>query len=386
MLLNALLASLAVAAPPGPPVEPSAQAYAESLQRFGAKLFLAADEKPGANLFVSPASAHIAFGMLGNGLQGRCLQETEKMLGIRIPELNRQAEAFYRRTRADGGKTLSIANGVWSVRPSSLRPAYLKAVRQAFDAETGQLDWQSGPRVVNAWVKERTRGRISALLERLRPNDAFVIVNALAFDSDWASPFKKESTFEATFANGANNPKVKMMSQTLACPAGEWEGRRAVALPYKSGYDMLAILPAKSEKPRDVVAALAKGGWAELARSLRRREASVTIPKFRAESKVDIKKILPALGAPSLVQFSYDFEPMVGRVEAAVSQAVQKVFVEVDEQGTRAAAATAIVGALKSAMPVEPFEFRADRPFVVALVERATGVPVILGSVRDPSK
>lgn len=149
---------------------------------------------------------------------------------------------------------------------------------------------------------------------------------------------------------------------------------------------MAVILPSQSETPADVVANLAKSNWVKVFGSLKEQRTDIWLPKFRIESQINIKEILSALGAPSLLNYSRDFEPMVGNIPAAVGQAVQKVFIEVDETGTKAAAATVIVGTLGAAMPQKAFEVHANRPFVVALVEWPTSIPVVLGVVYDPSK
>lgn len=218
MTISTMLAALAIASPQnfgdlirtkGLNIDKPMHDYVASLQTFGGKFFMAASKKSAGNVSVSPVSAHIVFGMLSNGLQGSCLNETEKMLGIGTASLNKQTKEFYTRTRIDGGKVLSISNGVWSINPAKLKPGFLKTVHDAFNAESASLNWQTGADVVNAWVKKNTRDRIPSILQKLNPDDGFIIVNALAFDSDWAYPFEADGTFEDSFNNGKSNPKVK---------------------------------------------------------------------------------------------------------------------------------------------------------------------------------
>ena len=368
-------------------VEMSPMSYDKAVLQLGTRLYkLATIEKTG-NFFVSPLSAHLALSILANGVAGDAQSQMSQMLGMPVKSLNDQSLMMMQRANRDGGTILSLSNGVWAVGSNRLMPGYCQTVRDMYGAESGTIPEATGASLINAWVKSRTRNRIPSILETLGYQPIFVLVNALAFDGKWVSAFDEKATREVDFGLGETKSKVKMMAQTAQFPCGYWGTRPVLVLPYQGNYAMVAILPNQGESTRQVITELTPQAWSQFTPLLKSQMAIVSLPKFKIESSFIFTHLLGALGAPKLINGTGDFGPMLGHSGVQISIAIQKVYIDVDEKGTKAAAATAIVGRGFGGGPeIKTFTFNANRPFVVMLIERSTGVSLLLGAVEDPSK
>lgn len=293
-----------------------------------------------------------------------------------------------RRSFSDGGMVLSLSNAALGVDVTRLTPGFCNTVRVAYNAEVGTVPSATGADVVNAWIKQRTRGRIDRVLKPLTDDDHFILVNALAFDGKWVNAFNESATNESDFGSGESKSKVKMMHLGGKLPCGYWGKRPTIALPYQGNYNMVAILPAEGESPDQVMQDITPELWLRFGNLYTNQLARVSLPKFKVTTDLKFSHWLGALGAPALINGSADFSPLCNSLKLDISQALQKVFIDVDEKGTKAAAATVIVGGSYGGGSMQPkyFEFNANRPFVVILVERSTMVPLLLGIVTDPSK
>ncbi len=362
--------------------------YSQAVMQFGVKFMKLAAKEGKGNLFVSPLSAHLALSMLANGVAGDAQAQMHGMLGMPIDELNRESSSIIRRSFSDGGMVLSLSNAALGVDGTRLTPGFCNTVRSAYNAEVGTVSSGNGADVVNAWIKQRTRGRIARAIGQLSLDDHFILINALAFDGKWVTSFNESTTRDADFGLGETKSKVKMMHLEGKLPCGYWKQRPTIALPYQGNYSMVAILPANDESPIDVISDLTAETWSSFANLYLNQLAVVSMPKFKIESDIAFRHWLGALGAPALNNGAADYSPLCGVPQLSITQAIQKVTIDVDEKGTKASAVTVIVGGSLGGGTPQPkyFMFNANRPFVVILVERSTMVPLLLGIVNDPSK
>lgn len=352
---------------------PSAEAKAQipaasaSIQNFQLR-------PTGENLVWSPVSAYVALAMLTEGAAGETQNQLTKALDLK------SNEALSALTASLMGDEVNIADAVFLQQGLKAAPAYLTRVGNLYAAEALPLE---GVDQVNGWVSQKTKGRVPKLFSQLSRDDAAVLVNAVTFDGKWQDPFDPDFTQKRPFKKASGSVEVPMMAAKRRMMYAEKDGVKMVSIPYENGkYEMVAWLPKEGEKP-DPYADIA--AWKGMARL---REVDLWLPKWEMRSRHDLKPLMTQIGLGSLFDKA-DFTRLVPSGELArISQAVQEAWIQVDEKGTKAAAATGIVMARTSVMinPEGPAIFRADRPFAYAIVHTATNTPLFVGTVDSPKE
>lgn len=373
---------------------------ADSVNRFGFSLFsrLAAENlagpKPAENLFISPASIAWAFDMLLNGADGLTLEAMAKALetgGLSLAQLNAANLALRQSLEsADPKVEIAIANGLFGKAGVSFLPAFLEPVRQYYAAKLAALE---SAETVNAWVNEKTRGKIPTILrpENITPQTILVLVNAIYFKGLWEKPFPKAATAPQPFylLDGSAKPHP-MMSRSARFRYYEDAALQAIRLPYGSGrLGMIVLLPAKGSGLKALLAGLDAGRWRNLVSGLKERPGKIVLPRFKAEYAAELSPILKGMGMDLPFTDHADFRKLAQVPPGwwvKISAVFHKTFVEVSEEGTEAAAATAITMLAGSAPPPPeaPFTMVVDRPFVAAIEDGATGLVLFLGAIVAP--
>lgn len=373
---------------------------ADSVNRFGFSLFsrLAAENlagpKPAENLFISPASIAWAFDMLLNGADGLTLEAMAKALetgGLSLAQLNAANLALRQSLEsADPKVEIAIANGLFGKAGVSFLPAFLEPVRQYYAAKLAALE---SAETVNAWVNEKTRGKIPTILrpENITPQTILVLVNAIYFKGLWEKPFPKAATAPQPFylLDGSAKPHP-MMSRSARFRYYEDAALQAIRLPYGSGrLGMIVLLPAKGSGLKALLAGLDAGRWRNLVSGLKERPGKIVLPRFKAEYAAELSPILKGMGMDLPFTDHADFRKLAQVPPGwwvKISAVFHKTFVEVSEEGTEAAAATAISMLAGSAPPPPeaPFTMVVDRPFVAAIEDGATGLVLFLGAIVAP--
>jgi serpin B len=382
--------SLAVQAQP----DPEAQVAAESSNRFAVSLHKVLAKKDG-NLFYSPASISMALGMTFAGAEG----ETRAQIG-KVLHLPSDATAWLKSTerllplfnQTKEGFDISLANRLWGQKNFVFHPAYLELVEQTWHAPLGDLDFvgqaEQSRLEINRWVESQTNQRIKDLLPQgsLDANTRLVLTNAIFFKADWAFEFKRENTTESHFAvDHSTTVKVPLMSQRRTFNYYSNEQIQYLRLPYKQGdFCMDIILPKAADGLSDLEATLKSEDLNDWPRRARPTDVQVFLPRFKMDLSFSMKQTLEAMGMPRAFSGSAEFGGMTSNADLQISEVFHKAFVEVDEKGTEAAAATGAVIALASARPTEPIVFRADRPFLMLLRHQPTGLILFLGRVTKP--
>jgi len=240
-------------------------------------------------------------------------------------------------------------------------------------------------RTIDRWIEEQTKGKIKDLLAggALDSDTRLVLTNAIYFKGDWASKFKKEHTKDAPFKLSAGKSvQTPMMNQTEKFGYAETEDLQVLRMPYVGGeLSMVIFLPKKLDGLAAVEKSLGKTGLDALLKSLDRQKVGVFLPKFKMTSMFDLSKVLPAMGMRDVFDVKKaDFSRMDGRKGLYISAAVHKAFVDVNEEGAEAAAATFFAVRWNLAHPV----FRADHPFLFLIRHEKTGVILFMGRVMNP--
>jgi serpin B len=356
----------------------------------------------GGNLFYSPFSISTALAMTATGARGATAREMAETLHVPDDPATR-LEGFKSLLDAVNGAGASApapdilvtANALWLQSGEPFLPAFLDAAKAGFGAAPFEVDFQSDPsaarKTINDWVEEQTRKKIRDLLgpTDVDPSTTLVLTNAIYYKGLWAFPFREPATDKAGVFTTAAGEKVTvpMMRQLEFFRVYDGGTFRVLELPYKGlRRSMLVVLPKKTDGLDALeasISAKAVDGWVG---KLARGKVDLWLPKFRLEAKFQLADVLRSLGMATAFQPSAaDFSGMTGRRDRAISAVIHKAFVDVDEQGTEAAAATGVV-MTRSAMPrPEPIvEFHADHPFLFLIRDQATGATLFLGRMNRP--
>ena len=343
-----------------------------------------------ANAFLSPLSASMALGMALNGASGETFTAMQKSLGITgltEAEINQAYRGLIKLfSSLDPSTEMTIANSIWARQGFPLEAAFKQTGTTFFDAEAGTLDFESPAAVkaINEWVSGKTNRRIPQLLASISPDEMLFLINAIYFKGKWRDAFDPKQTITGPFhgADGRNR-SAKLMRQEASLRYQETADYQAVDLLYGNGaFAMTVLLPMGAKRPADLLASLTPDAWKALTERFSEADVNLTLPRFRMEYGRSLNDDLKALG----MAIAFDGEradfSRIAKVgpRLYLSRVEQKTFVEVNEEGTEAAAATAVGVAVASARRV--FEMKVDRPFLFAIRERLTGTVLFLGTMN----
>jgi len=347
----------------------------------------------GGNLFFSPVGISSAFGMAYDGARGQTAKEIKSVLHFEAdadgvdPSFKALRTGLLDSARKDG-QLLDIANGL-ALEPGSVNDSFKAQVSRYYNADI--LPCSAG--VINAWVKRKTMGRIEKIIDQLGDKTACVLLNAVYFKGTWACPFPKSRTAPAPFYVSADRKTdVPMMFQSDNMDLVENSEFQALSIPYKGGgLSMVILLPRKKSGLEDLECRLNIRNfnkWLEQLDAVNSTQVNVYLPKFKLEFDYDLVPEFKKLGLhDSFSSKAADFSGMCGKVGGLwIDQVKHKTFVDVNEEGTEAAAVTAINFAPTAAapMPQKPKEFRADHPFIFLIRDGRTGTLLFIGRIVDP--
>ena len=260
-----------------------------------------------------------------------------------------------------------------------------RKVRKNYDAVVTNLDFSdpASPSVINQWCSDNTAGRIDKMIEAIDPATQLYLLNALYFKGLWTTPFDPALTREDIFHGDSNDSQVKFMHNKAYFPYYSGTEGSMVELPYgeEGNFVMDVLMPADGISVDDFVSALDKELLDKLSGSLQTDEIRLTLPSFKAEYEITLNDVLQRLGMKEAFTSSADFSAM-SKDNLMISEVKQKTFIEVNEEGSEAAAITS-VGMMRTSLGPEPFSFTVDRPFVFLIRERTSGTLLFMGIVRN---
>lgn len=373
------------------PLTSTEGAVIESSNRFAFNLFRqSVADGEGDNVSISPFSISMALGMTLNGAAGDTWLEMRNVLdfeGMQQEQINGAYSGLLDLLHdIDSGTTFNVANSVWYRAGFPFEQSFLTVVRSTFDARIEALDFgqPSAPKTINDWVRAETGGRIPSIVEEIDRDKVMYLINALYFDGNWRTRFDPALTRSAPFfTENGENSQVQMMSIKGRFAHAWTRDFQAVELPYGNGaFVMTLLLPSEELGVADWPEKLNPEVWSELVRGLSPREVTVELPQFRIESDMNLNETLKTLGMPTaFMEGRADFTGMSpsGR-ELYISEVRHRTFIDVDEEGTEAAAATSVGISVTSAPP----SLRFDRPFVAILRERLSETILFMTAVAQP--
>ena len=379
-----------------PEIGPTDNSVVTANTRFGFNLF---DEirktEQDENIFISPFSISVALAMTLNGVSGETEQVMTNTLQLQglDPESVNAGYAGLRQVllTSDPKVTLTIANSLWASQGFSFKPDFLHRNTQFFGAEISTLDFNdpSASETINQWVDTNTNGKIQKIVgETINPTTVLFLINAIYFKGRWQREFDPLRTREGTFylANG-NEKQVPMMRQQRRYPYYRAENFQAISLAYGDRQmSMYILLPDPESNLNTFLENLNAERWENWMSQFRGQDVSVTMPKFKLKYEKTLNDTLKMLGMdvafdPGLADFSRMASLEFGNLY--IEKVVHKTFVEVNEEGAEAAAATSVAVGVTS-VPPPPIPFTVDRPFFFAIRDNETKTVLFMGVVVDP--
>jgi serpin B len=351
------------------------------------------------NLFLSPYSISTAFAMTYAGARG----DTEKQMAAALRYSLGQEElhpAFARlesrlKKAQQGGILLSVANSLWPQKEYPFLDDYMKLIQRNYGVSITPVDYKQSTEAarqsINGWVADKTQSRIKDLIKPgiLQSLTRLVLVNAIYFKGKWEHPFKAENTKDSPFhVTSEKTVQAPLMSRKLECRYASLPLLDIIELPYVGGgMSMMVLLPKRADGLRQLEGEMSADSLSRWTSELAKREVLVSLPRFKMTSEFRLDDALKAMGMiDAFRDDKANFAGMDGHTDwLYISAAIHKAFVEVNEEGTEAAAATAVVMS-KRGMSAPPPVFRADHPFVFLIQENQTGSILFMGRICDPTK
>lgn len=347
-------------------------------------------EKSGENTLISPLSVICALAMTANGAEEETLSQMESVLGMTTEELNEYLHSYIKTLSQGDGYKLSLANSIWYTDNTSftVNPDFVNVVEDQYGAEIYQVPFDEVTcRDINSWVEEKTDGMIPQIIDQIPPEAVMYLINALAFDAQWATEYKEHQVRPGQFTteDGTKQDAEFMYGSEINYLADK---KSTGFLKYYKGgkYAFVAILPNKGISVSEYIASLDGESLHKLLANPKEEPVNTAIPKFETDYDIKMAEVLKSMGMshafdPKTADFDR-FGTLTGKT-LFINDVLHKTFISVAEQGTKAGAATAVT-VYGASMPTQkPKEVYLDRPFVYMLIDCENNIPFFIGTMTD---
>jgi serpin B len=372
------------------PFTPLEKQLFESGNAFGFTLFGEVSRAEGGkNVFLSPLSVSMALGMTLNGAAGGTEAGMRRTLGFGDMAQG-DINASYRGIldllpNLDPKTRVEIANSIWIRSGFSVLPEFIDVNLRFFDATVRSLDFNSpdAPGVINSWIEDKTRGKITKMVDQIDPLTVMFLINAVYFKGTWLYEFDPRKTMDDSFIRSDGTPvPCKMMGQKATLPYLETETFQAVDLPYGNGqFSMTVFLPKSGRSLESLAVSFSTENWDLWKGKFSNRELSLQFPKFKVEYEIKLNDALTALGmGAAFTPGQADFGGINADFDLYISSVNHKAFVEVDEKGTEAAAVTVVEVGTTSVG--DGITVRVDRPFLFLIREKTSDAKLFMGKLE----
>ena len=374
--------------------EKSAQLI-EADNAFGLEIFQkireASDDE---NIMISPLSISVAFAMAYNGADSDTKTEMEKAMklnGLTTEQINNSYKMLIDGLQSlDENVIFEIANAIFYADGFSVKPDFLNINKSVYDAETEKLNFGSplAVQTINDWVTEKTHDKIKNIIKELNPLDRMVLLNAIYFNGIWTNKFDEKGTHLLGFTKtDGTNVDVPMMKKEEKLDYTSNNLFSAIKMPYGNGqYNMIVILPANGKNSQDMINELTTANWKNWFESFDPKDpVVVTMPRFKFAFETKLNIVLAQMGMEKAFQPNIADFSKLSAEDLYISSAIHKSFIDVNENGTEAAAVTSITFTTTSAGNEPPKTyFTVNKPFVFAITEKDTGAILFIGNVKNP--
>ena len=370
----------------------------EGGNRFGLDLFrkILSEEDENENVFISPLSVHLALSMTWNGAGENTRAQMSEVLNY--PDYDEETinssiqKLINDLLSVDKKVETGIANSIWYRDDFAVETDFLDINKKYFDAEVSPLNFDdpASAGIINKWVAEKTGNRIEEVVDQINPLEMMFLINAIYFKGIWTQEFVPEKTQKRPFNLFSGESREVMTMETEGeFGYAERDGYKVAELPYGQGnFSMLVFLPDEEVGAGEVVNKLDNGAWNELPGLLdNKRLVNIRLPRFIFDYEKDLNEALINLGMEDAFNENMaDFSRINTHPDLYVSKVRHKSFVEVNEEGTEAAAVTSVTVSLTSYDPDQPrlAFFHVNRPFVIAIKEKYTNAIIFIGKVMEP--
>jgi serpin B len=366
----------------------------ESNTKFALNLFTEiVSENNQENIFISPSSVAIALAMLHNGANSTTQTQMLRSLqleGLSVDEVN-QANQLLRESlmNADPKVQLAIANSLWMREGFSFKPEFIDINEKFYQSEAKTLNFNHNEslNIINNWVKDNTKGKINQIIDEILPEDVMFLINAIYFKGDWSNKFDQNKTkLQPFYLEDQQSKTVSMMSRFGSYKYQENERFQSVSLPYgeEKRLTMYIFLPKKYTNLEKFSQVLNFENWSDWMEKFNYKEGTVEMPRFQLEYELELNSVLKKLGMdiifnPEKADFSNLSENPV-----YIDTVKHKTYLEVNEEGTEAAAVTSIGVRATSINLDEPFTMKIDRPFFCVIKDEKTETILFMGAIYNP--
>ena len=344
------------------------------------------------NSLISPLSVMLALSMTANGAKGETLAQMEALLGGDIPmeTLNEYLYSYIKALPSERTAKLNIANSIWfRDNGFTAEKAFLQknadyygaaAYKSVFDEKT--------LRDINNWAKKNTDGKIEKIIDKLDPDAVMYLINTVLFDAEWENIYKKDEIRDGTFAALSGSKRTVSMMYSKERRYLDDGKATGFIKPYKSGCSFVALLPNGDISLSDYVASMTGKSFVDTIKNAKEVPVETATPKFSYDYDIEMSGALKALGMPLPFDAAKADFSALGSSDSGnifISRVLHKAYIAVDEKGTKAGAATA-VETVYTALEEGVYKVTLDRPFVYAIIDDATGLPLFIGTVTDIGK
>lgn len=375
-------------------IHPKTMNLVEADNLFGFQMFheLQQDLEPQENIMISPISMANALAMALNGAHGSTYEQMVDALnlnGLNLEEINQTYQALMADlVNLDEEVVLSIANSIWYADFMPVKPDFIQNNGQYYQAEVSPLNFDDPASVdiINQWVSDNTKGKIESIVEALSPYDRMLLINATYFKGKWKYQFDEADSYESNFYPDPQTtvPATFMsMNADVERLSNEWVD--GLKLPYgKEGYSMYLLMPQYEKTMEELLSSLNQENWNTWMTEYQViNDVAIHIPRFSFEYESDLNQALRALGMEdAFIEQLADFSGITDYEQLFITNVKHKSFIEVNEQGTEAAAVTSITFGTTSVNPIT--QFIANKPFLFAIVEEQTGAIIFMGQLNNP--
>ena len=362
---------------------------------FGLELFQQIrNESTEENIMISPLSISVAFAMAYNGADGSTKTEMEKAMklnGLTPEQINNSYKMLINALQSlDKDVVFELANAIYYADGFQVKTDFLNINKNIYDAEVEKLDFAAPAAVetINNWVAGKTHDKITKIIEKLNPLDRMVLLNAVYFNGIWKNKFAEEGTHNLPFTKTDDTTiEVAMMNKEEKLGYTTNSLFSAIKMPYGEGqYNMIVMLPANGKNAQDVINSLSSENWKNWELAFKTTDnVVVTMPRFKYEFKTELNKMLTKMGMAKAYQPGIADFSKISAEDLYISAALHKSYIDVNENGTEAAAVTSITFSNTSAGNEPPKTyFTVNKPFVFAITEKDTEAILFIGEVQHP--
>jgi len=358
---------------------------------FGASLFSRLNKDfEGKNVFISPISVSVALGMTLNGARDATYTDMSHTLGYADTmqdDINKSFQSIISQLTSEDPKArLQIANSIWYRQGLSVEAKFIESNKTYFLSEVIEADFTNPAtlKTINDWVAGKTNNKILNIIDQIPADAVMYLINAIYFKGDWKYEFKKENTQDAPFmVNGATSKTVPIMSQTGSFRYYSDSTLAAIEMPYAGErYSLVALLPNENVNIEQVANGFTDAYYTRILENMYAGEVQLYFPRVKMEFKTLLNDALSDMGMQVAFSDYANFKGIRPEGGLSISRVIHQSFVEINEEGTEAAAAT-VVEIKETSMP-EIHVFRADRPFLFVIKDNTANSIVFIGKVVNP--